>query len=315
MRLAETTDGRGTGHRAPRARSRPAPRSRPSHSLLLALVLASVSLITLDRGGDGSPLEPARLAVGEVIAPAQAATATVARPFTAVPAWLRDRGELQRELAVLRSENARLRFDVRTADLDRHRLAEFDELTRAAGTSGFAMVPARVVGFGPAQSFSRTVTIDAGSRAGIRPDMTVLNADGLVGRVLRTTRSTATVLLVVDAESTVGGRIGRSLEIGFLRGRGEVGDDGRLDLQLVDAQVVPDQGDVVVTWGSQGGAPYVGGVPVGRVTRVWRSIRESSQRAVIEPFVDFSALDLVGVVVPSGARSDRAVLEADGSLR
>ena len=36
---------------------------------------------------------------------------------------------------------------------------------------------------------------------------------------------------------------------------------------------------------------------------------------MIEPFVDFGALDLVGVVVPSGSTSDRAIIEADGSLR
>ena len=42
--------------------------------------------------------------------------------------------------------------------------------------------------------------------------------------------------------------------------------------------------------------------------------RASAQRAVIDPFVDFGALDLVGVVVPAGTHSDRAVIEADGSL-
>ncbi len=31
--------------------------------------------------------------------------------------------------------------------------------------------------------------------------------------------------------------------------------------------------------------------------------------------MDFSSLDLVGVVVPSGTRSDRAVIEADGSIQ
>ena len=63
---------------------------------------------------------------------------------------------------------------------------------------------------------------------------------------------------------------------------------------------VPAEGDVVVTWGSQDGAPYVSGVPVGRVDPVYSSLRETTQRAVIEPFVDFGALDVVGVVVPSG---------------
>ena len=72
--------------------------------------------------------------------------------------------------------------------------------------------------------------------------MTVLNNDGLVGRVLRVTRTTATVLLVVDADSVVGGRVGESMEVGFLHGRGVLGDDGRLDLELVDESVVAGQG-------------------------------------------------------------------------
>jgi rod shape-determining protein MreC len=172
-----------------------------------------------------------------------------------------------------------------------------------------------VVAYGPAQSFSRTVTIDAGSAAGIRPDQTVLDADGLVGRVLRVTRTTATVLLIVDTQSVVGGRVGASMKVGFLRGRGELGGHGSLDLQLVDQANAPAKGDAIVTWGSQDGAPYVSGVPIGRVTAVYASLRESTQRAVISPYVDFGALDLVGVVVPTGTRSDRGVIQADGSLR
>ena len=104
--------------------------------------------------------------------------------------------------------------------MDRNRVAELDGLLASARGTGYALVPARVVAMGPAQSFSRTVTIDAGTRSGVHPDMTVLNNDGLVGRVLRADRSTATVLLLVDQESVVGGRLGSSMEVGFLRGRG-----------------------------------------------------------------------------------------------
>ena len=42
--------------------------------------------------------------------------------------------------------------------------------------------------------------------------------------------ATATVLLIVDTDSVVGGRLGTNLEIGFLRGRGSVDDNGRLAL-------------------------------------------------------------------------------------
>ena len=73
------------------------------------------------------------------------------------------------------------------------------------------------------------------------------------------TRTTATVLLIVDADSWSAGGVGTSMEVGFLHGRGVLGDDGRLDLELVDESVVPARNDTVVTWGSDGGAPYVSG--------------------------------------------------------
>ncbi len=287
--------------------------NRPSRALLVALVLACLTLITLD-SRDSSPIDPARRAVGEVFGPAEVATAAAVRPFTAVPHWFRSRDSMQQDLLDLQAENSQLKSDIATQDYDRNRLEEYDGLTTAAHSLGYSLVPARVVGLGPSQSFSRTVTIDAGSDAGVHPDLTVINNDGLVGRVLRVTRTTATVLLIVDSDSVVGGRVGRSMEVGFLHGRGVLGSDGRLDLELVDDTAVPAKHDTVVTWGSEAGGPYVSGVPVGRVVSVYSSLRETAQRAVIDPFVDFGALDLVGVVVPSGTTSDRAVIEADGSL-
>jgi rod shape-determining protein MreC len=299
-----------------RAGNRLDERHRPSRALLVALLLGCLTLITLDyRGGSDSPVEPARRAVGEVLGPVEAGVATAVRPFTAVPDWVRSRNDLRNDLAALQAENSRLRGETATSSYDRNRLEEFDGLTAAAESLGYALVPARVVGLGPSQSFSRTVTIDAGSNAGIHPDMTVMNNDGLVGRVLRVTRSTATVLLVVDGESVVGGRVGESMDLGFLHGRGILGNEGRLDLELVDDSVVPNKDDSVVTWGSESGAPYVTGIPVGRVTSVFSSVRETTRHAVIDPYVDFGSLDLVGVVVPSGTPSDRAVIEADGSLQ
>ncbi len=287
---------------------------KPSPGVMAALVLACLSLMTLDAQA-GGPVDSARRAVGEAFGPVEVATATAVRPFTAVPTWFRSKDDLQRDVLKLQAENSRLRSDLATTDYDKNRLDEYDGLTAAARSLGTSLVPARVVGLGPSQSFSRTVTIDAGSSAGIRPDLTVVNNDGLVGRVLRVTRTTATVLLIVDADSVVGARVGRSMQVGLLHGRGVLGSDGRLDLELVDQTAVPARQDTVVTWGSEAGGPYVSGVPVGRVTRVYSSVRETAQRAVIDPFVDFGALDVVGVVVPSGTASDRAVIEANGTLR
>lgn len=283
--------------------------------MVVALVLACVTLMTLDHVNDGAAVDPLRRVTGELLGPAESALSRVVSPVTAVPDRLRSNGDLAARVEELEKENGQLRAEVGRTDYDRNRLSEYDDLTATAETIGYALVPARVIAMGPAQSFSRTVTIDAGSRAGLAPDMTVVNGRGLVGRVLRVTSRTATVLLIGDADSTVGVRAGRSMKVGFLKGRGDIGDQARGDLELVDQSYVPAVGESVVTWGSQDGAPYVAGVPVGQVEAVSSSPRESAHRAVIAPYVDFSALDLVGVVVPSGTASDRAVIEVDGSLR
>ncbi|MBF4160318.1 rod shape-determining protein MreC [Nocardioides acrostichi] len=290
-------------------------RPQPSRSLLVALVLASATLATLDLStGSHSPLEPVRGAVADVVGPFESGTSTIVRPLAGVPDWFRSRSTLSDQVDALTQENQQLRSELNAAPYDANRLAEYDKLTAAASDLGTSLLPARVIGYGPAQSFSSTVTLDAGSDAGLRPDMTVVNGDGLVGRILRTSRSTSTVLLITDPDSTVGARVGDTLAMGFLRGRGVLGDDGRLDLELVDDSAVPARADTVVTWGSTGGAPYVAGVPIGRVTHVYSSVRETSQRIVVDPYVDFGALDVVGVVVPTGTQSDRALIGADGEL-
>jgi len=275
-------------------------------------VLAALTAMVLDARSDGdSPLDPARSAVGAVLGPVEAAAGAAVRPFTDLPGSLRTHDALRAQVRDLERSNAELRRELATTDLVRNRVAELDGLLRTAGDTGHTVVPARVIGAGPGQAFSRTVTIDAGTSSGVVADQTVLNADGLVGRVLRADRHTATVLLVADAGSVVGGRLARSMELGFVRGRGDVGGRGRLDLDLADGSVMPARGDVVVTWGSEAGAPYVPDVPIGIVRSVLSNPRDTTRRAVLTPVVDFTSLDLVGVVVPADTVSDRSLLGAE----
>ena len=52
---------------------------------------------------------------------------------------------------------------------------------------------------------------------------------------------------------------------------------------------------------------------VPEVTEVRANPRNLEVHATVEPFVDFSALDLVGVVVPSGTHGRRVISKAGGS--
>ncbi len=279
--------------------------SRRTRVLLALLLVTSVSLITIDyRGGDDSPLDGVRSAAATVFGPVERVAAAIVSPVGDAVEGLGGLGDGTAEAARLAERNQELRRRLRSGALDRARADRLDDLLSVAGAGRYRIVPARVIAVGAAQSFSWTVTLDAGSRDGIAPDMTVLDGDGLVGRVKTVGPATSTVLLAVDPESSVGVRLEGSLEVGFTTGQG-IGDGGDLDLRLLDGQSGVAPGDRLVTFGSQGNAPYVPGVPVGRVVTVSGSPGSQTRTAVVSPYVDFSALDLVGVVVEPPRKDPR----------
>jgi rod shape-determining protein MreC len=289
---------------------------RRPRAVAVALAMAAVTIITVDAtAGDDSPVDPLRSAGGEVFGPVESGLDDATRPIEAVADQVTTVDGLRDDNARLRAENDRLRAELETAGIDRARIDALAEMTRFGDQHGVDLVTAQVIAMGSAQSFSRAVTIDAGTADGVESDMTVLNDQGLVGRVLRADLHTATVLLIVDASSVVGGRLGTDLELGMLRGDGELSDVGRLTLTTMDPTVEPATGDIVVTWGSRGGAPYVAGVPIGRIESVESSPRDQSSSARVVPYVDFSALDLVGVVVGASPPADRTERAAPGEGR
>lgn len=289
--------------------------SRRARTCVVLTVLTALTVMTLDAGtGDDSPLDPARSAAGRVFGPMESGLATLTTPVVSGIDAIADVRRLHGDNVRLEREVDELRAELSTVGVDRDRLAQYDALAGVSEGTGFRLVPARVVAMGPAQAFARTVTIDAGSTDGVRADMTVLESGGLVGRVLHADPHTATVLLAVDAESVVGARLAQSMELGYLRGSGDVGGDGRLTMDVVDPTVGPEPGDTVVTWGSRGGSPYVAGVPVGTVVDTQASAGDQSVTATVEPFADMSSLDIVGVVVgPSdgGTRSELSRVAPD----
>jgi rod shape-determining protein MreC len=280
---------------------------RRARTIAGLLVLASVTIVTLDSSAGASPLQPARDVVATVLGPIEDVASSALHPITALPDHFRSVDSLRAENSRLAAQNQELAAQLDAAQAAQNRSDEVSGISAMVDASGFDIVAAQVVGIGSAQSFSRTVTIDAGIDQGVVPDLTVVNASGLVGRVIAATADTATVLLIADAKSTVGGRIGESMELGFLDGGGDISGDGNLELSLVDHTVSPRVGDTVVTWGSHNGAPYVAGVPIGSVVGVHSSPAELTQTAIVRPFVDFSSLDVVAVVT--------GVQKGDGSTQ
>ena len=70
-----------------------------------------------------------------------------------------------------------------------------------------------------------------------------------------------------------------------------------LRLTLFDANTVLHPGQQVNTYASVGDQPEVAGVPIGTIASVQRSAGSLTATALVQPFVNFTALGVVGVVV------------------
>ena len=181
-----------------------------------------------------------------------------------------------------------------SVESDIARVNELDALLRVAGVGRYRIVPAEVISVGSIQDYSWTVSIDVGSLDGIEEDMTVINGDGLIGRVLKVYNSTSTVVLLVDTSSSVGGRVAGSQAIGIVSGTGR---QNSLQFQLLYPLGKVDSGDAIVTFGSKDGRPFAPGIPIGEVVDVSGTAGALARVATVMPFADVSQISVVGVVV------------------
>ncbi|MGW2488837.1 rod shape-determining protein MreC [Streptomyces sp. NPDC001606] len=276
--------------------------TKESRLLLVLLVAIAFALITVDiRGGRNSPVEGARQAAAAVFGPVENGMSSAVDPVGNAVSAIRDSGRRHTRLAALEKENAALKAKLGSDDRNRSRLNQLDKMLKIAGEGQYGIKGAQVIAIGSAQGFSWTITIDAGANDGIQRDMTVLNGDGLVGRVTTVGPDTATVLLANDPDFTVGTRMENSDELGFASGQG----DRPLRVQLLDAKAEVKKGDRLVTFGSQGDKPFVPGVPVGVVSRVDPSNGGLTRTVYVTPYVGFTKLDIVGVVVQAPKKDPR----------
>ena len=199
------------------------------------------------------------------------------------------------EIANLQQQNDQLRAQLaqaQTSEADAKQLSSVLHLS--AGK--YKVVTGTVIAAGG--DYSDTVTINVGSSAGVTADETVLNGEGLVGTVVATTPTTATVQLATDAGTTVGIRMAGDGQIGALTGTADdFSGSAPLKLTLFSANAALKPGQELVTFGSVGGRPYVPGIPIGRITKVTTQPGSLTPTALVTPFADFTGLGVLGVVV------------------
>jgi rod shape-determining protein MreC len=277
---------------------------RRTRLLLTLLLLTAFTLITLDYRSGGSPFAFLRNGASAVFGPLERAATAIARPVGDAVSSLGHLGRDQSRIKKLESENARLNEQLRLGQLDKNRVDEFNRMYRLSQQGQMHTVAARVVGLGGGLGFEWTAAIDVGSRDGITKRMTVINGDGLVGRIESVGPTTSTVLLAIDNEFKVFTRLAPGLETGYVQGSGP----NQQTLSLLSQTAAVRAGQTLVTVGPALGSFFVPEVPVGTVVRVNKTPGALTRSAVVRPFVDFTALDIVGVVTKAPSRLPRGAL-------
>jgi len=267
--------------------------ARRSRLVLGVLLLIAIALITLDfRDGGASP--PRNVGAG-IFGPIERVAHDVTDPVASLFDSISGGPSAQSTIANLQRENAELRAQLSSAQLSqaaRQQLAQLLQLD----AGGYRIVAANVIAAGG--EYSDTVTLDVGRNDGIKPHETVLNGSGFVGIVTQVSADTSTVLLAGDASSTIGIQVQGSGEIGAVTGTGRsMSGSPMLRLTLFDANTVLKPGQQVDTYASVGDQPEVPGVPVGTIVSVRPSPGSLTQTALVRPFVNFTTLGVVGIVV------------------
>jgi rod shape-determining protein MreC len=265
---------------------------RRARILLALLLVSAIVLVSVDvRGGDDSPLAGVRNLATSVFRPIQDGVTRLVSPIGEATSGLTD-------LFSVRSDNERLRAEVEQLEARRRSLedlerenAELRQLLTIRDRLELETVGARVVALAPS-NFEWTVTIDVGAEAGIERGMPVIDGDGLVGRVIQVTPTASRVLLTIDPNFFAASRTARTGEIGTMNGRG--GDP--ILFAPLDPEGSIEVGDEVVTSAYQGGV-FPSGIPIGTIVDVLDTGRRDRGEFLVSPFVDFTRLHHVQVIL------------------
>lgn len=198
-------------------------------------------------------------------------------------------------------ENNALRERIAELEKQNYDAAELEErsawmssfLEMKTAHTDFKMLSASVTGR-ESGNYSRVLTIDVGSGAGVTLNMPVVTSDGIVGRITEIGYNWAKVTAVSEAQSAVGAYIERTEEAGICEGKFELSSDGCCKLSYLPADADVRVGDRVLSTGF--GSVYPRGLVIGYVEEVGVNEYTRALDVTVRLAVDFSDLTQVMII-------------------
>ncbi|MBC8175937.1 MAG: rod shape-determining protein MreC [Desulfobacteraceae bacterium] len=258
-----------------------------------------VLLLLSSTSGLKQPWNPAEQLIVEIAAPFQKLinrTINLTKDF-----WLNyfslidvrhENSRLKQEINSFKRENSQFKELLATHERLR-KLLQFKEVIQRP------VIAAQVIGLDPTGWF-KSIIIDKGKKAGLKWDMPVVNASGVVGRIVSVSIDYAKVLLIIDQNSAVDCLTQQSRDRGMVKGLST--DVCEMDYMAKSSDAVV--GEMVITSGLGGIFPK--GLPVGKISRVKDASGEFFKEIEITPSVDFSKLEEVLVIQTASSNGEQS---------
>lgn len=265
---------------------------------LLAVLLASQLLlmaVTSRRfsAEDGTEQSVLRSWTMTIVTPIQSAFGYVTDSVASVwNGYFALRGSNERA-AALEEENANLLAEIeaaRAAAAENERLRQALELRPLLK---YESVVAEVVARDSTAWFKRIV-VNKGSQDGVKGNMPVVTADGLVGRVTQVGPFASQIQLITDEHAGVGGRLTASRAVGEIEGKG----DGTCRMKSISSLYDVTEAEPILTSGLD--RLYPAGILIGYVTSVAKGAGATPQDITVRPSADLDRVEVVMILlVPS----------------
>ena len=256
-----------------------------------AVTLATLLLLSLPPRATS----PLKLAIGSWFLPLFGLAGTAQRlPITAADAVL-PRRELLRQLETFRHDNEQLRAQASQAAAMARENEQLRALFSWQRQTPWNLKLANVVMRDPA-NWWHTVQIDLGRRDGVRENLPVLTAAGLVGRVSSVSYTHAQVVLIGDPNCKVSAIVENpARDMGVISPGGPL-DNSFVELSYLSGNANLQAGQNVTTSGLGGVFPK--GIPIGQIADVRPVEFGLYTEARVKLAVNVGSLEQVWVLFP-----------------
>lgn len=254
-------------------------------TIILLIILVFISNLKLNKF---SYIENA---FSNIIMPIQSGITFLKNKLTGNDNYFSTMDALKVENEELKQKNTQLEEELRKLEIiqaENSTLKEYLNLTEQY--KNYKTVPAYIINK-DISNYSSVFVINAGRNNGIKENMTVIAAEGLVGHVISVTNDTAKVQTLLDTSNVVSATLENSKDNVICRG---TLNGNELKATYVSTDSILTENENLYTSGM--GGIYPKGIYIGKIKKINETRNITDRSFIIETAVDFENIETVLVI-------------------